>query len=274
MMILGTQSQKYIDWRSKQDSSGRNNGAYWYAKEIEDIILPEMSDLNVVISTVMAGMIPRWEYPPRPIIVCHDNHSTLKSYSKLLKLGALFICSKQSVVDRLVAAGEKAVYIPLSIDTDYVAKYKRKKTKDIAYVGNPWGFKKEYLSNLPSNIVQLNNMSRADLLSEMSKYKRIIAEGRCYMEAKVLGAKVELPEDDSRRITPVDVIDSRAAIPLWREVLEAHVKTYSSQCIIKSRKQFYDLKASRNRRVNELFIVSKSRADQLLRNEHNLVEII
>src|SRR5690606_32003712 len=112
--ILGTQSPRYIDWRSKQDNAGRNNGAYWYAKEIEEIILPEMSDLNVFVSTVMAGSIPRWMYPPNPVIVCHDNFNTVKSYRKLLGLGALFICSKPTVVDKLAAVGEKAVYIPLS----------------------------------------------------------------------------------------------------------------------------------------------------------------
>ncbi|HJS82649.1 MAG TPA: hypothetical protein VJ742_07410, partial [Nitrososphaera sp.] len=66
-------------------------------------------------------------------------------------------------------------------------------------------------------------LPRERLLTEMAKYRRVIAEGRCNMEAQVLGCEVELPGYKDSSLDPIDrdVLDSRDAIPLWREVLTA-----------------------------------------------------
>lgn len=273
MKIIGTKSDRYQAWRAKQGMA-RNNGAYWYAKEIEDIILPELKHLNLWINTVGSRFLSPRDIPRGAVIVCHDNINTVRTYMRLFKLDVLWICSKQSVADTLIKHGEKAVYIPLSIDVEYVEQFKRKRrTKDIAYVGNAWGFKKEYLSSMPSNIVQLNGMDRDDLLKEMSKYRTIIAEGRCLLEAKVLGAKTELPTHGYGDIVDREVIDSREAIPMWREVLEAHEQSLG-YCILEVVKSFRDLHANRNRRLGEIFTATPGRAKELLSNKLRLVERI
>jgi hypothetical protein len=136
MKIVGTNSAKYRSWQARI-GAGRNNGAYWYAREIEDIILPELSNLNLWINTVGSNFLSPRDIPKGAVIVCHDNIKTVRTYRRLFKLGVLWICSKQSVADTLIKNGEKAVYIPLSVDTEYVKQFKRKRrTKDTAYVGN------------------------------------------------------------------------------------------------------------------------------------------
>lgn len=273
MKIIGTQSDRYQAWRSRQGMA-RNNGAYWYAKEIEDIILPELKHLNLWINTVGANLYNASEVPNGAVIVCHDNVNTIRTYRGLFKLDVLWICSKQSVVDMFTGHGEKAVYIPLSIDTEYVKQFKRKRrTKDTAFVGNAWSYKQKYLSSLPDNIDQLYGMEREDLLREMAKYRNVIAEGRCLIEAKVLGAKTELPTHGYGDTIDREVIDSREAIPMWREVLEAHQQSLG-YCILEAVKSFRDLQAHRNRRLGEIFTATPDRAEELLSNKLRLVEKI
>lgn len=208
MYVLGTKSQKFLNWYANQGVK-RNNGSYFYSKEIEDIILPKLKDLNVFVVTAGAILYRKYEIPDGSVIVCHDNRETKKSYGKFFGKNCLWICSKHSTVDTLESYGEKALYVPLSIDTHYVAKYKRKRRPgNTAFVGNAWGFKKEYLENLPKDIVQLSDMERLPLIKEMAKYKRVIAEGRVYLEAMILGCKVELPKYENITAEAPELFDS------------------------------------------------------------------
>lgn len=272
MKILGTQTPKFTSWHAKQ-GAGKNNGAYWYSKEIEEIILPEIN-ANVVIITAGATLYKPWELPDHLIIVCHDNRTTRQSYGHLFNKKALWICSKESTVQTLSSYGEKGIYIPLSIDMEYVKQFKAKKTKNIAYVGNPWGFKRSYLNSLHKNIKQLNGLEREDLLREMAKYKSVIAEGRCLMEAQTLGAKGEVPKYENIEAVFVKPFDSRNALPHWEKALLSHRNTYSSATIIECMRSFNDLLTNKNRRVGEIFAVSNERALELLSNSVKLVEIV
>lgn len=272
MIILGTKTQSFISWHG-QKTTGKNNGAFWYSKEIEEIILPELSHLNLFVVTAGATLLNSKNIPDGAVVICHDNRTTVSSYRKLFRKGVLWVCSKHSTVATLEKAGEKAIYIPLSIDTQYVAQYKqKKKTKDTAFVGNAWAFKKDYLASLPENIVQLSDMERVDLIREMAKFKNVIAEGRCLMEAQVLGCKTQVPKYENLEAVYVEALDSRDALPYWREALGAHAKTLTGKCILRVMKSFEDLRAGKQRRVGEVFATSNERADQLLANKHNLVE--
>lgn len=217
MKVLGTQDPVYVRWMSR-GLSGSHNGAHYYAKEIEELILPHI-DADVFVVTTGGTVQPK-KVPDGCVFVCHHNIMPVETYKGFLGRGILWVCSKQSTVEKLEKAGEKAVYIPLSIDTQYVEKFKTEKTRDIAFVGNFWGFKENYLEALPNHIHQVGGLPRQRLLEEMAKYRRVIAEGRCNMEAQVLGCEVELPqyERDFDAI-PREVLDSRDAIPLWRKTL-------------------------------------------------------
>lgn len=265
-IVLGINTQRFIKWHSKQGIT-RNNGSYWYAREIEEIILPKI-DKKLLIVTAAATIYHRHEIPDNAIVVCHDNRTTVKSYGFLFKKNILWICSKQSTVNTIIKEGDRAVYVPLSIDTEYVKKFKRKKTKDIAFVGNAWGFKKNYLSSLPKNIAQISNLERDDLLREIAQYKKVIAEGRCLMEAQALGCKCEVPKYENLESVYVDLLDSRDAIPLWQEAL----KNEHEKRILKAKKNFKDLHENKKRQKGEVFNATNERAEELLRSEINVVE--
>lgn len=274
MIILGTQSQRFKEWHSRQ-TEGRNNGSYWYSSEIEEIILPKIS-ADVFVVTAGAVLYQRHEVPDGAVMVCHDNRTTNNSYGKFFGKNILWVCSKHSTVKTLEEYGEKAVYIPLSIDTTYVAQYQKKRhTKDIAFVGNSWGFKKRYLDSLPKDIAQISDLEREDLLKEMSKYKRVICEGRVYLEATVLGCQPEIPkyEDTTAEVPEMfdgRPLDSRNAIPLWQEVLKE--RSENGKCIIETIRPFNDQQESIMRRIGEVFTVDRARAKELLSNEYNIVK--
>ena len=270
MIIYGTQTPKFTQWRDKQ-SHGKENGAYYYSKEIEENILPELK-FDMFFITAGAALYTSQEIPDGAIVICHDNRSTKRSYGKLFGKGVIWVCSKHSTVETLEGYGEKAVYVPLSIDTEYVKQFKRRKTKDIAYVGNAWAFKREYLNSLPVDIEQLSDMPRVKLLKEMAKYKRVIAEGRCLMEAQVLGAKTEVPKYDGHESVYVEALDNREAIKYWREALQPISEEQSQSSIIRARREFNDLAEHKTRRRGDVFRVNKKRADELLSNKFKIVE--
>ena len=270
MIVYGTQTPKFISWRGKQ-TYGKENGAYYYSKEIEENILPELGFDMFFITTGAALYSPR-EIPDGTIVICHDNRSTKQSYGRLFGKGIIWVCSKHSTVKTLEGYGERAVYVPLSIDTEYVKQFKRKKTKDTAYVGNAWAFKREYLNALPIDIEQLSGMPRVKLLKEMAKYKRVIAEGRVLMEAQILGCKTEVPKYDGHESVYVEALDNREALKYWREALEPIEEEQSQSCIIRARREFNDLAAKTVRRHGDVFRVSKERAKELLGNKFKIVE--
>lgn len=270
MIVYGTQTPKFTSWRDKQ-THGKENGAYYYSKEIEENILPELG-FDMFYITAGAALYTARELPDGAIVICHDNRSTKQSYGKLFGKGIVWVCSKHSTVETLDGYGERAVYVPLSIDTEYVKQFKRKKTKDTAYVGNAWAFKREYLNSLPIDIEQLSDMPRVKLLKEMAKYKNVLAEGRVLQEAQILGCKTEVPKYDGHESVYVEALDNREAIKYWREVLEPIAKEQDQSCIIRARREFNDLKAKKTRRKGDVFRVGKERAKELLDNEHNIVE--
>jgi hypothetical protein len=247
-----------------------HNGAYYYAREIEDIILPRFSYMSLFIITAGGTLQAPREIPDGAVFVCHHNQNPKEVYGAYFGKNILWVCSKPSTVEKLEKSGEKAVYIPLSIDTKYVEKFKTKKTKDIAFVGNAWSFKDDYLASLPKNIDQLSGMKRDDLLAEMAKYRRVIAEGRCNMEAQVLGCEVEIPDykDPSIGAIPREVLDTRGAIPYWQEFFSGN----EIGVALKTKKGFTDMHDRTTRRVGDVFTASEDRAAELLSNKLDLVE--
>ena len=266
MIVYGTKTKRYTEW---QDSHQKNTGAHFYAKEIEDIILPKL-DLNLFIITAGAALYPANEVPDGAIAVCHDNRYTKESYHRLFRKGIVWVCSKQSTVDKLKSYGENAVYIPLSIDTRYVAKYKTKKTKDIAYVGNPWAFKADYLASLPPNIDQLSNMEREDLLKAMAKYRRVIAEGRCLMEAQVLGAECEVPKYENLESVFVEPLDSLDAVSYWAEALDGYETINVARVLV----DFHDTVADVVRYKGDVFTAPRERLEEIAQHKLGLIELL
>lgn len=268
-IVLGVNTEKFINWYSKQGVT-RNNGAYWYSKEIEDIILPHI-DRKIFIVTAGAKLYNAFEIIDNAVVVCHDNRSPKNSYGSLFNKNILWICSKHSTVKLMESYGERAAYVPLSINAEYVKTFKTKKTKDTAFVGNSWGFKRSYLNSLPKDITQLSNLERDDMLREMAKYKKVIAEGRCLMEAQVLGCDCEAPKYKDLESVYVDVLDSNDAVPFWIEALQNELEFNN---LVRAIITFKDLQAKRKRIEGEVFMATDSRLEELLSYKDKLVEIL
>ena len=170
-------------YRSTWEVQGNNkwNGAFYYSKEICKYIIPRVrTDRNwVTINTKGVGC----DYA---IVFVHnnlhpENYQWLSKYKDLV-----LVCGVKSTMKKVQHLGE-VVYLPLSVDVEYVEKFKREKTKDCAFAGRP---SKKQGAILPAGCDVLAGMPRTRLLPQMAKYRTIYAVGRTAIEAKILGCKI------------------------------------------------------------------------------------
>jgi hypothetical protein len=186
--IIDTDNPKYIEKRSKL-GSGQFNGAYYYSKEIVKNIIPRIKT-DRPWDTL--GMKAVGTYH-RAIVFIHHNiemdraYKWLKDYEDLV-----LITSSPYTQEWAEQAGYKAIYVPLSIDTEYVKQFKTKKTKDTCFCGNIWSFRKDEIDRtIPEGVdFQPKNINREALLKFMAPYKKVYAIGRCALEAQCLGAEI------------------------------------------------------------------------------------
>lgn len=169
---------------------GMHNGAYYYSKEIvENIISLVKTDrpwdtLGMRCTRSMDHAIVFLHHCRNWDLV----YSWLDRYKDLV-----YVCSTKPTYDWAISKGKKAIFLPLSIDVDYVKQFKTKKTKRACYAGNRWGFKlADEEKNIPDYVdFPPANLSREKLLKFIAPYKEIYAIGRCALEGIALGCKVK-----------------------------------------------------------------------------------
>lgn len=172
---------------------GAQNGAYWYSKEIVENIIPKIkTDRNWVTVNVPGRCFDH------SIVFIHNNncpekYKWLSNYKDLV-----LICGVESTVDKIktVLPMHRVIYLPLSIDTKYVEKFRTKKTKKACFAGRL----SKITDDIPTGCDILGNISRDELLARMAEYEVVYAVGRCALEAKCLGCKIGIydpryPED-------------------------------------------------------------------------------
>ena len=162
----------------------RHNGAYYYSKEIVENIIPKIKTDRPWVTINVPGACE-----DRAIVFIHNNvnmnrYAWLKDYKDLI-----LVCGVPETCEKVKHLGTP-VYLPLSIDVEYVKTYAAPKTKEVAFVGR--ADKKTDL--LPEGIDCIENLPRSELLKEMAKYKKIYGVGRVALEAKALGCEI-LPYD-------------------------------------------------------------------------------
>ena len=177
----------HLAYRMKwQNSKHRYNGAFYYSKEIVKNIIPNVeTDRNWI--TIRAEGVGC----DHAIVFVHNNlhperYDYLKAYEDLV-----LVCGVPETCEKVAHLG-KAIYLPLSVDVEYVEQFKRPKTREVAFVGRR---SKTKLGKLPPNIDYLCGIKRQSLLPEMAKYMQIYGVGRVAIEAKVLDCEV-LPYDE------------------------------------------------------------------------------
>lgn len=209
-MIISHESPEY---KRAWEHSGVNrfNGAYYYSKEIVENIIPRVeTDRNWLTIRV----------PSRPmdhsIVFVHNNKIPgLYDYMKPCK-DTVLVCGVTETCAKVKHIG-KAIYVPLSIDTAEVEKYRTKKTRDIAFVGRP---PKRRGVIFPPGVDIIEGLPREELLTEMAKYKQVYAVGRTAIEARCLGCKLLAYDPRYPHTNRWRVVDNKEAAEILQKKLD------------------------------------------------------
>lgn len=216
-MIIDHNHPEYIKLR-KATGKGKFNGCYYYSKEIVDNIIPRVSTWRGwnTVGKDVEGMCDHM------IVFLHDN-STPWNYEWLHKYKDLvLVCSSKYTMDSVIYSGH-TVLLPMSIDTEYVKRFRvAKKTKGTCFVGNRWV--KDNMTD-PSVLAAgkvdfFSGLRREKLLKEVAKYRRAYAIDRCAQEVQVLGCEL-LPIDTRYHCDEVGrVLDNREAAVMLQNALD------------------------------------------------------
>lgn len=188
-MIIDTTHPAYQDLRNALPF-GKNNGAYFYSQEIVKNIIPNVQTdrhWNTLGNQGLGSF-------NHSIVFIHHNIDHDRHYAWLNQYkDQVLVCSVPQTYRWALRRG-KAIFLPLSIDTDYVRQFATEKTKDACYAGNRWKFKEKDIAKYVPRGVDFppEDLDRAELLRFMASYKRVYAIGRTALEAKCLGAKIEV----------------------------------------------------------------------------------
>lgn len=193
--------------------AGRWNGAYFYSKEIVEIMIPLVrTDRNWVTINIPGVACDH------SIVFIHNNkrpeelYDWLKHYKDLI-----LVCGIPETCKRVKHLG-RPIYLPLSVNVEEVEQYRvETKVMRAAFAGRP---SKRLAVSFPEPVRYVENMPRKRFLSELAKYARVYAVGRVAIEAKILGAEV-MPYD-SRFPDPSiwKVIDTRDAAKMLQAMLD------------------------------------------------------
>lgn len=177
-MIISHANDKY----KRPSKVSKWNGAYYYSEEIVKNIIPRVkTDRNWVTINCK-------EAADHSIVFVHNNlhpehYDYLKQYEDII-----LVVGVPETAPKMAHLG-KVIYLPLSVDVEYVKRFRHEKDKDICFVGRPSKFEGtkaigDYIGGVP----------REELLERLAHYKQAYAVGRCAIEARILGCDV-LPYD-------------------------------------------------------------------------------
>lgn len=211
-MIIDHTHPIYVKKRQNQSEGNKYNGAYYYSKDIVKHIIPKVkTDRNWV--TIR---LPEVEPPDHSIVFIHNNRNpNYYSYLKKHK-DMILVCSTPHTYENMKFFG-KPILLPLSVDVESVAKYRKKnKNSNACFAGR----KSKITNKVPIGIPILSNMPQTELIKKMSDYKEVYAVGRTAIQAKILGCKV-LPYDNMYPDPKVwDVVDCSEAAAMLQSILD------------------------------------------------------
>lgn len=209
-MIISHLSEEY-----KKLPIEHNNGAFYYSKDLVENIIPFIkTDRNWICINAENTCLDH------SIVFIHNNknperYTWLAEYKDLI-----LVCSSIKTLQTMIEMFPKfhCIFIPLSIDTAYVEKFRvKRKTKKIAYFGR--------MEKIPESIAKdetidkITGLDRDELLRTVAKYKTVYAIGRCAVEAKCLGCEVISHEGEFENKS-WDVIDNKEIIPELQRILD------------------------------------------------------
>lgn len=213
-MIIDHNNRLY---RKRWKIAGKNryNGAFYYSKEIVKNIIPLVETDRNWITVNIPG-----QGCDHSIVFIHnnlhpENYEWLKQYKDVV-----LVCGVKETIDKVKHIG-KAIYLPLSIDTEYVKQFKLPKDKrsGVAFVGRPAKRLMEGIT-LPDKARFIEGTPRSSLLMQMAQLESAYCVGRTALEAKALGVKV-LPYDERfPKVSVWKVLDNKDAAKILQEELD------------------------------------------------------
>lgn len=215
--IIDTNNPNYKALR-KQLHGGQYNGAYYYSLDIVKNIIPNVQTDRPWDTLGMRGV----RSMDHAIVFVHHNLNWDRVYSWLDQYkDQVLVCSTIPTLKWAKSKGKTAIFLPLSIDTDYVKQFKVPKTKEACYAGNRWAFKEEdFLEYVPSTTdIQPPNLEREELLRFIAPYKECYAIGRCAIEAKCLGCQIKVCYHKYQDPSWWRVLDNKDAAKILQSML-------------------------------------------------------
>lgn len=187
------------------------NGAHIYSELICKYFVPNIvTDRNWVTINCEKAV-------DNSIVFIHSNLNTEKKYAYLKNYKNLILVCSQKSTCRAVENLGKTIYLPLSIDLDYIKSFRSNiKDRQCCYAGRKG---KCGMDALPKHIDYLCDISHEELLARMAHYLYVYAVGLTALEAKALGCNV-LPYDQRFPDPSVWVVrDIKQMIPVFQNLL-------------------------------------------------------
>lgn len=208
-MIFSHESPIY---RDSIRTRNKNHGAYFYSEEIVKYFIPTIKTTRNWVTIGYDG-----QCFDHSIVFAHSNlHPNVYKYLEPFK-DLILVCSWHQQMEAVKQWG-KPVFLPMSVDVEYVKQFRREKDRDICFAGRMEKCTTA-LKHTPG-IDFIAECEREKLLTEMARYQRVYAIDRVAIEAKILGCEV-LPYD--KRFPDPDfwrVIDSREAAAMLQKILD------------------------------------------------------
>ena len=210
-------SHEHCRYQRRRENAGANkyNGAYYYSREIVKNIIPRVETDRNWITINIPG-----EGCNHAIFFVHNNLQPEK-YDWIKQYGfqdIVMVCGTPETTENMKERGWNAIYLPLSIDTEYIQQFKvQEKTKSAAFAGRK---SKTIFGNLPEGIDYLYGMKRTDLLKRIAQYEKIFAVGRTAIEAVALNCEI-MPYDVRFPDPSIwKVIDNKDAAKILQQKLD------------------------------------------------------
>lgn len=192
--IIDTTNPNYIAYCKNyhQNGKGAHNGAYYYSQEIVKNFVPNVKTNRPWDTTGMKFL----QSADHAIVFLHHNLNHDVVYKWLRKYKDLvYVCSSPVTYEwAKKQPNGHAIFLPLSIDTEYVSQFKAEKTKGACYAGNKWAFKYPDLKKyVPTGVdFPKANIPREELLKFIAPYRNCYAVGRSALEARCLGCSIKV----------------------------------------------------------------------------------
>lgn len=211
-MIISHTHQRYKDkWRRL--GNGRFNGAYYYSKEIVENIIPNVKTDRNWITVNIPGF-----GCDHAVVFVHNNLNP-HNYDWLTRYDdIILVCGVKETCEKVAHIG-KTIFLPLSIDTEAVEKFRQEERSGAAFAGRPAKRKMDGVE-IPKGVDIIEGLPREQFLQEMAKRETIYAVGRAAVEARALGCNIAAYDPRFPDPEIWQVMDNREAAKILQEELD------------------------------------------------------